>query len=121
MKIWRPSGSSLFPYTTLFRSAWAWGAGSLGVGLDVGEEQGKTVHLRHERDRASGAAHAAQPYQLTVLGMATGWLVRRDASDGLDRLECLEHLRHVDAEPLAPGVSAGRAADVAAPLAESPA
>src|SRR5437870_10964240 len=72
MKIWRPSGSSLFPYTTLFRSAWAWGAGSLGVGLDVGEEQGKTVHLRHERDRASGAAPAAQPYQVPVLGMATG-------------------------------------------------
>src|SRR2546425_2959933 len=51
--------------------------------------------------------------------MATGWLVRRDASDGLDRLECLEHLRHVDAEPLALGVPAGGANEVARPVAES--
>src|SRR5437899_12828319 len=50
--------------------------------------------------------------------MATGWLVRRDASDALDRLECLEHLRHVDAEPLALGVPAGGADEVARPVAE---
>src|SRR5204863_1259280 len=81
------------------------------------------VHLRHERDRASGAAPAAQPYQLPVLGMATGWLVRRDAPprspDRLDRLERLEHLCHMYAEPLALGVPAGGANEVARPVAES--
>src|SRR2546422_2561567 len=55
--------------------------------------------------------------------MATGWLVRRDASprspDRLDRLEYLEHLRHMYAEPLALGVPAGGADEVARPVAES--
>src|SRR2546428_8553776 len=46
-------------------------------------------------------------------------ILRRDASDALDRLECLEHLRHVDAEPLALGVPAGGADEVARPVAES--
>src|SRR2546425_13151750 len=51
--------------------------------------------------------------------MATGWRVRGDASDGLDRLGCLEPLRHVAAEPLALGVPAGGADEVARPVAES--
>src|SRR3989449_570841 len=71
---------------------------SRGLGLDVHEREGKPIRLRDERDRASGAGQAREPHQISVFGMATGRLLRRDAPDRLDRLERLEQFRHVHAE-----------------------
>src|SRR2546427_4914000 len=55
----RPPRSTLFPYTTLFRSH---------------EREGKALHLRDERDRASRAGQARDAHQLPVLGMTAGRL-----------------------------------------------